>query len=100
MLTNELLYLSEHNPRLSLVITILVHCFVRNLASVLYLCLLRKKKFMILFSSCPPFGKDKRPKNTYTTQPIMPHFALLLSRFSDTSLARSPPESAGLFNPN
>lgn len=90
ILTNKLLYLSEYNPRLGLVITILVYCFARNLASVLYPCLLSKKIIMIPFSSCPPFGKDI----------IMLYFALLLPWFSDSSLAKSPPESAGLFNPN
>lgn len=44
-LINELLYLSEHNPRLGLVIAILVHCFAGNFASVLCPCLPSKKKF-------------------------------------------------------
>ena len=84
MLIDELLCLSEHNPRLGLVIAILVHCFARNFASVLCPCLLSQKiNFMILLSSCPPVGKDgKRPKNTNLIQPIMLQPALLLASWS------------------
>ena len=86
---DELLYLSEHNPGLGLLIAILVHCFARNFAFVLCPCLLSKKIFfMILLSSCPPFGKDEKiPKNINIIQPIMLHLALLLASWSsDTSL--------------